>query len=65
MDGWARADLLLLALAQVVGVADDAALAAAERDVHDRPVSPPEQRAEGVRRLVGLTSLESGAWISS
>jgi hypothetical protein len=50
----ASADLLLLALREVVGVADDAALAAAERDVHHRafPGHPGGEGADGVERLL-------------
>ena len=49
----AAADLLLLAHAQVVRIADDASLAAAERDVDDRalPGHPHRERPHRVDRL--------------
>ena len=52
----AAADPLLLARAEVVRVADDAALAAAERDVDDGalPGHPHGQGADGVDRLLGV-----------
>src|SRR5512141_173177 len=51
----AAAETLLLALAEVMRVANDAALAAAERDVHDGalPGHPHRQGADRVDRLLG------------
>jgi hypothetical protein len=51
----AAADCFLLAHAQVVRVADDAALAAAERNVHHGalPRHPRREGANGVERFVG------------
>ena len=56
----AAADLLLLALAEVVGIANDAALGAAQRNVDDRalPGHPHRQRAD---RVDGLLRVEANA----
>ena len=56
----AAADLLLLAGAQVVGIADHPALAAAQRDVRDGAL-PGHPHRQGAHRVDGLLGMEADA----